>query len=141
MRSTTSWLLITASLVLALSTGTLAVATAATKPKTLKTKTMKVKPSGKSIRLQLIASGTKVSLTFAVKTKGKYKVIKTRKLPKALPEGASDFRLTAYQTGDAYEKNGGQGLIAWAGPEEGTDDDYAQYYGWNVDKKRLELFD
>lgn len=109
--------------------------------RTLKTRTLTVKPSGKTARLTLTARGTKVTLSLYVKRKGKYVLLKRRNASRPLLAGSTDIRLSADQSGAAYERNGGQGLISWSGPDPSSDtDDYAEYYGWNIAKPKLELF-
>lgn len=109
--------------------------------RTLKVKTLTVKPSGKKARFTLTVRGTKVTLSLYVKRKGKYVLLKRRNASRPLLAGSTDIRLTADQAGAAYEKNGGQGLVSWSGPDSSTDaDDYAEYYGWNVGRPKLEFF-
>ncbi len=136
--------LIGTSAALAVPLTTVNGSAAATKTKTLKTTTFKVKPSGKTARLELTAQGRNVTMTLAVKMKHKgkwaYKLLATQKLKRTLPVGYGGVRLTAFQTGEAYEKNGGQGLVGWVGPAEGNSDDFFEYFGWNIDKRKIGLF-
>jgi hypothetical protein len=109
--------------------------------KTLKFKILKVKPSGKTAKISLRARGSTLYLVLYVKKGTRYVELDRTKVRKKLPATAKLRPLSAGQGGAAYAPNGGQGLVAWDGPDDSThSDDFAQYFGWNIAKKTIEFF-
>lgn len=112
----------------------------APKPKTLTSKTLKVKPSGKTVKISAIRTGTKVELVLYVRRDGRFRQLDRATARKRFPEGAKIRPLTADQDYAGAPPDGGQGLLSWTGPRAGTADDYSNYFGFEIRKRSIELY-
>lgn len=106
----------------------------------LDTETYRVQPSNKLLRFQLLLKDDGVAvLTFAVRKKGRFKVLDREVVNATFVEGSTDADvLDVTQDYDGAPKNGGQGLIAWEGPTD--EEDHAEYFGFDLKTGELDLY-
>jgi hypothetical protein len=108
--------------------------------KTLTQQLIEVRPSAKTIRLAVTTEpgSTTAFLTMSVREGSGFEVLKKVELSRPFRADSKIRPLDASQKGAYYEPDGGQGLVSWEGATEAGD--YAEYFGWNVETAKLELF-
>jgi hypothetical protein len=109
--------------------------------KVLRSKVLKVRPSGRTAKISAVKRGSSVYIVLYVKRNGRYVRLDSDRAGR-FPAGAKVRPIKADQQGAAYTRNGGQGLLSWDGPDgvENSSDDFAKYFGWNIQKKSIDFF-
>jgi hypothetical protein len=109
--------------------------------KVLTQKVLSVKPSGTTVKLAVTAApgSPEAYLTLSVKDGGGFRALRRIELSRPFRSGSTVRPLRVEQLqGKDFENEGGQGFVSWDGPTDASD--YAEYFGWNVEAPRLELF-